>query len=101
MRIWISTSTRHISYWIKIMGVHWDFLGENTVNYAEVCNSSENFTLMPLVRGGFYARIESVFVIFKNVNESYPIEGVQGEMQKFPVELEREDGWTDVYLRRC
>ncbi len=59
------------------------FLGENTINYAEASNGSHNFTLVPLVRGGFYTRVESLFVIFKNVNESYRIDGVPGEMQRF------------------
>ncbi len=31
------------------------FLGESTANYAEVSNGPENFTLVPLVRGGAHS----------------------------------------------
>ena len=54
-------------------------LGESYVNYVKVSNGTENFTVLPLIRGGINAQIVSVFVIFKNANTSYPIADVPDE----------------------
>ncbi len=52
------------------------FLGEIAVYYAEVSNGPENFALVPLIRSGSHACIESIFVIFKNENANHPILGI-------------------------
>ncbi len=57
------------------------FLGESTVNYAEVRNGSENFTLVTLVRGAAHAYIESIVAIFKNENANYPILGIADDLE--------------------
>ena len=54
-------------------------LGKSSVNYAEVSNGTENFTIVLLVRGEINDQIVSVFVIFKNANTSYPIDDVPDE----------------------
>lgn len=56
-------------------------LGESNINCAEVINGKEGFTVVPLIRGALYACIESVFSIFKNGNEIYPIFGVPEDLE--------------------
>lgn len=56
----------------KILG----FLGKISVNYNEVSNATNSFTVVLLVHGGPNACIESVLVIFKNAQSKYPIQHV-------------------------
>ena len=70
------------------------FLGESTVNYAEVSNGTEGFTVVPLVRGGVNACIESVFVVFKNQNANYPIMGVPDDLENISYRTGKK-GWMD------
>lgn len=57
------------------------FSGECVVSYNELASVTEGFTLALLLRGGSEARIESGIAIFKNTNCSYPIRGVQDNVQ--------------------
>ncbi len=75
-----------------------EILGKSKRNYAEVSNGSKKFTVATFVSERAKARIESVFMIFKNPNGSYPIAGVPYEPQFVE---ERRDGWTVVCSVKC
>lgn len=46
------------------------------MNYDEVSNGNEGFSVVTRVRGGSHSQIESVIIILKNRNSKYLIKGV-------------------------
>ena len=70
------------------------FLGESSINYAEVSNGSDSFTVVPIVRGGANSRIESIMVVFKNAQSNHPIQGVPDELENVAYRSGPK-GWMD------
>lgn len=52
-------------------------IGDNDVKYADVVSGGEPITMMVRLSGGRHAAIHPPMLIFKNVNRSYPIRGVE------------------------
>ncbi len=46
------------------------------MKHSQVSNKSESFNVVTLVLGGTQACLNSIFTLFKNANESYPIIGL-------------------------
>lgn len=70
------------------------FLGESSINYAELSNGSDSFTVVPIVRGDVNACIESIMVIFKNAHSNHLIQGVSDELNNVAYRSGPK-GWMD------
>ena len=57
------------------------FLGCTTVNFADVLSVGEGMTLVLRIYGVENAKVEALFMIFKNRNFSYPINGVADNIE--------------------
>ena len=52
------------------------FIGDEDVKYADVVSGGVGMTMVVMIRGGKWGKVEVPMLIFMNENRSYPIQGV-------------------------
>lgn len=68
--------------------------GSSEVKYADVVSGDEGMTMMVTIRGGALATLCPAFMIFKNKQRSYPIQGLPDNIPGVAYRTQPE-GWMD------
>lgn len=56
------------------------FRGDDEVKYADVTSGGEGMTMLVRISGGALSMVEAPFMIFKNLDRSYPIRGLPDDV---------------------
>lgn len=77
------------------------FPGESEVKYAEAFSGREGMAMFVPTSGGRDAKIEALFMVFKNANKSFPIRGIPDDVPGVSYRSVPK-GWMDTtVMPRC